>query len=182
MAKTAGMDPVDEAASGYLPGTAPYRRVVGALFAAGLATFSLLYSTQALLPRLSAHFEVSTASSTLSLSFTTLGLGVALLVAGPISDVTGRTRLIHASLAASAAVAFACAFAPSWSTLLVLRLLEGIALAGLPAVATAYLREELDPSAHGRAAGLYLVVSVVTNGREDWSFGLGRAQFLEGDL
>jgi phenylpyruvate tautomerase PptA (4-oxalocrotonate tautomerase family) len=27
-----------------------------------------------------------------------------------------------------------------------------------------------------------LVVSVVTNGREDWSFGLGRAQFLEGDL
>jgi phenylpyruvate tautomerase PptA (4-oxalocrotonate tautomerase family) len=27
-----------------------------------------------------------------------------------------------------------------------------------------------------------LVISVVTNGREDWSFGLGRAQFLEGDL
>jgi hypothetical protein len=27
-----------------------------------------------------------------------------------------------------------------------------------------------------------LIVSVVTNGREDWSFGLGRAQFLDGDL
>lgn len=27
-----------------------------------------------------------------------------------------------------------------------------------------------------------LVVSVVANGRQDWSFGLGRAQFLEGDL
>ena len=27
-----------------------------------------------------------------------------------------------------------------------------------------------------------LVVSVVANSREDWSFGLGRAQFLEGDL
>jgi phenylpyruvate tautomerase PptA (4-oxalocrotonate tautomerase family) len=27
-----------------------------------------------------------------------------------------------------------------------------------------------------------LIVSVVANGREDWSFGLGRAQFLEGDL
>ena len=27
-----------------------------------------------------------------------------------------------------------------------------------------------------------LVVSVVGNGREDWSFGLGRAQFLDGDL
>ena len=27
-----------------------------------------------------------------------------------------------------------------------------------------------------------LVISVATNTREDWSFGLGRAQFLEGDL
>lgn len=27
-----------------------------------------------------------------------------------------------------------------------------------------------------------LIVSVTPNGREDWSFGLGRAQFLEGDL
>jgi phenylpyruvate tautomerase PptA (4-oxalocrotonate tautomerase family) len=27
-----------------------------------------------------------------------------------------------------------------------------------------------------------LVVSVAANGRGDWSFGLGRAQFLEGDL
>lgn len=27
-----------------------------------------------------------------------------------------------------------------------------------------------------------LIVSVAANGREDWSFGLGRAQFLEGDL
>ena len=27
-----------------------------------------------------------------------------------------------------------------------------------------------------------LVVSIMSNGRQDWSFGLGRAQFLEGDL
>jgi phenylpyruvate tautomerase PptA (4-oxalocrotonate tautomerase family) len=27
-----------------------------------------------------------------------------------------------------------------------------------------------------------LIVSIVSNGRQDWSFGLGRAQFLEGDL
>ena len=27
-----------------------------------------------------------------------------------------------------------------------------------------------------------LIVSVLGNNREDWSFGLGRAQFLEGDL
>ena len=141
---------------GHLPATAAYRRVVAALFAAGLATFTLLYSTQAILPQLSARFGVSTEGSTLTVSLTTLGLGGALLFAGPVSDRRGRTGLIHLSLAASGLIAVACAFAPNWTTLLALRLLEGVALAGLPAVATAYLREELHPSAQARAAGLYI--------------------------
>jgi MFS transporter, YNFM family, putative membrane transport protein len=145
-----------ETTGGHLPGTAAYRRVVGALFAAGVATFALLYSTQAILPELAAQFDVSTASSTLTVSLTTLGLGVALLVAGPASDVAGRTTFIHLSLTASAVVAVGCAIAPTWSTLVGLRLLAGVALAGLPAVATAYLREELHPSSHARAAGLYI--------------------------
>jgi YNFM family putative membrane transporter len=147
---------VDTAVEGHLPGSPAYRRVVTALFAAGVATFALLYSTQALLPELAEEFEVSTAQSTLSLSLTTVGLGLALLVAGPLSDVVGRTGLIHLSLTASGVVAAACALAPSWSALLALRLLEGITLAGLPAVATAYMREELHPSTHARAAGLYV--------------------------
>ncbi len=141
---------------GHLPGTAAYRRIVGALFAAGVATFALLYSTQAILPELADRFGVSSAGSTLTVSLTTLGLGLALLVAGPASDMAGRTAFIHLSLAASAVVAAACALAPTWSTLLALRLLAGVALAGLPAVATAYLREELHPSSHARAAGLYI--------------------------
>ncbi|HET9172974.1 MAG TPA: MFS transporter [Actinospica sp.] len=141
---------------GHPPSTAAYRRVVAALFAAGLATFTLLYSTQAILPQLGERFGVSTEGSTLTVSLTTLGLGAALLFAGPISDRRGRTGLIHCSLAASGLIAVACAFAPNWTALLALRLLEGVALAGLPAVATAYLREELHPSAQARAAGLYI--------------------------
>ena len=45
---------------------------------------------------------------------------------------------------------------PSWHWLLGLRLLEGVALAGLPAVAMAYLREEIDADHHARATGLYI--------------------------
>lgn len=141
---------------GHAPGSSEYRRISLALFIAGLATFALLYSTQALLPELASAFDVSTGASTLTVSLTTLGLGVALLVAGPASDRLGRTRFIHVSLAASTVAAAACALAPTWHSLLVLRLVEGIALAGLPAVATAYLREELHPSSHARAAGLYV--------------------------
>ncbi len=146
---------------GHRPGSGEYRRISGALFAAGLATFALLYSTQALLPELAKAFAVSATRSTLSLSLTTGGLALALLVAGPLSDVIGRTRLIHVSLSASTLVAAACAVAPTWEALLGLRLLEGVALAGLPAVATAYLREELHPSTHARAAGLYVAGTAV---------------------
>ncbi|MFA6576960.1 MAG: MFS transporter, partial [Nocardioides sp.] len=120
----------DRAFEGHLPGSPEYRRVVAALVAAGVATFALLWSTQALLPELATEFGVSSAQSTLSLSLTTLGLGAALLVAGPWSDVVGRTRMIHLSLTASALVGLACAFAPTWSALLVLRFLQGVALAG----------------------------------------------------
>ena len=141
---------------GYRLGQPGYRRIAVALFAAGVATFALLYSTQALLPELARSFHVSAAQTTLSVSLTTAGLGLALLAAGPASEVLGRTGLIRCSVNASGVVALACAVAPRWSWLLALRLLQGVVLAGLPAAATAYLREELDPGSYARAAGLYI--------------------------
>lgn len=160
-----------------------------ALFAAGVATFALLYSTQALLPELARAFHVSAGQSTLSLSLATAALGAALLVTGPVSEMAGRTRLIHFSLIASAAVALACAFAPSWDALLVLRLAQGITLAGLPAVATAYLREETHPTAYARAAGLYIggtalggmtgrLITGAVAGAAGWRWALAAAALL----
>jgi YNFM family putative membrane transporter len=141
---------------GYRAGEPGYRRIGVALFAAGVATFALLYSTQAVLPELAASFHVTPARSAWSLSLATVGLGAALLVTGPMSERIGRTRLIHLSLWLSGLVGLACAVAPGWHVLLGLRLAQGVALAGLPAVATAYLREELHASTHARAAGLYI--------------------------
>jgi YNFM family putative membrane transporter len=60
------------------------------------------------------------------------------------------------SLACSSLLGLAGALAPSYTMLLVLRALEGLALAGLPAVAMAYLAEEVHPSALGGAVGLYI--------------------------
>ncbi|MBU2664156.1 MFS transporter [Actinoplanes bogorensis] len=133
-----------------------HRRVCWALFAAGVATFAALYSTQALLPLLATEFGVTPGQSSWSLSMATIGLGATLLVTGPLSERFGRTRLIHLSVTLSALIGLACAIAPGWHALLVLRLLQGIALAGLPAVATAYLREELPASITGRVTGLYI--------------------------
>ena len=125
-------------------------------FLAGLATFALLYDTQPVLPQISAHYGLRPDQAALSMSISTIGLALALLIVGPISEVRGRTRIIFISLFAAGAVAICVGLAPTWELMLLLRLIQGISVAGLPAVAMAYLTEEVHRSAQARAAGLYI--------------------------
>ena len=126
--------PPPPTAGGHRPGSPAYRRISWALFLAGLATFAMIYTTQPLLPELSRAFALTPAQSALSVSTTTFALGLALLVVGPSSEVLGRTRVMHVSLFASSVVTILTALSPSWTVLLVLRTLLGLAVAGLPAV------------------------------------------------
>ena len=141
---------------GYRSGDAGFRRLAAALFAAGLGTFALLYATQALLPVLARDFGVSPAMSALTLAVTTAAVGVGLLPAAWLSDAVGRTTVMGWSLTLSSSLGLLSALAPSFGVLLALRALEGLALAGLPAVAMAYLTEEVHPEALGGAVGLYI--------------------------
>ncbi len=102
-----------------------FRRAAVALFAAGLATFALLFSPQALLPLLSERFDVTPAAAALVLAVTTAALGLSLVPAGWLADTHGRTRVMGWSLLASALLGLACAAAPSFAALLVLRALQG---------------------------------------------------------
>ena len=137
-------------------GTPAYWRASVALLFAGYATFSLLYCVQPLLPAFSEAFGVSPAQSSLSLSLTTAALAVAVFIAGFVSEGWSRHRLMTASLTLSAVLTLAVAFTPHWHPLLVLRTLEGLALGGVPAVAMAYLAEEVHPDGLGLAMGLYV--------------------------
>jgi YNFM family putative membrane transporter len=137
-------------------GTQAYRRANSALFAAGFATFSSLYSVQPLMPVFSRHFGVSPAVSSLSLSVSTGVLAFTLLIAGLMSAAIDRKRLMTLSLLASATLSVVAGLAPGWITLLTARALEGIALGGVPALAIAYLSEEVRPADLGTATGLYI--------------------------
>lgn len=137
-------------------GTPAFRRTNLAMFAAGFSTFALLYSVQPLLPLFAAEFELSATASSLAMSVTTAMLAVAMLVASSLSDVWGRKPVMVVSLLASALLTLAAAFAPSWTALVVLRALLGLALSGLPAVAMAYVGEEMHPKSIGLAMGLYI--------------------------
>lgn len=137
-------------------GTPAYRRISLALFLAGFATFSLLYCVQPVLPELAAHFSLSPAGSSLALSVSTGSLAVAIFAAGALSQGRDKRRLMFASMALAALCNLLAALAPAWGALLAARALEGVLLGGVPAVAMAYLSEEIHPRGLGFAMGLYI--------------------------
>ncbi|BBE71618.1 inner membrane transport protein YnfM [Pleomorphomonas sp. SM30] len=142
-------------------GTPAFRRLNAGLFAAGFATFALLYSVQPLLPLFADEFGTGAAGASLALSLSTGTLAVALLVASSLSEVTGRKPVMLAALFSSAILTLAVALADDWSVLLALRAATGLALSGLPAVAMAFLVDEVDRPAVGRAMGLYIGGSAI---------------------
>ena len=137
-------------------GTPAYRRISLALVLAGFATFSLLYCVQPVLPELAAHFGLGAANSSFALSVSTGCLAVAIFVAGALSEGRDKRRLMFASMALAALCNLGAALAPSWGLLLTARALEGILLGGVPAVAMAYLSDEIHPRGLGFAMGLYV--------------------------
>ena len=137
-------------------GSREYLRVSVALFLAGFATFSLLYCVQPLLPELAATFAVSPAQSALALSVSTGCLAISIVLAGALSEGLGRRKLMFISMALAALCNLVASYLPQWHALLAARALEGILLGGVPAVAMAYLSEEIDPKGLGFAMGLYV--------------------------
>ena len=135
-------------------GTPVFRRTALALAAAGFSTFAVLYAVQPLLPIYADDFGVSPAASSLALSLPCGLLAVALLVVSPLSEIWGRKPVMLASLVASALLTVVAALVPGWYGFLALRALTGLTASGLPAVAMAYLAEEMDAKAIGLSMGL----------------------------
>ncbi|MFI1245977.1 MFS transporter [Streptomyces anulatus] len=138
------------------PGRPGYRRMSLALFAAGVAAFALLYSTQALLPAVSASFDASAGQASWTVSAATGALALFVLPLSALSERFGRRQMMTASLAVAVLVGLLVPFAPSMGALIALRAVQGAALAGLPASAMAYLAEEVRPKALIAAIGLFV--------------------------
>mgnify|MGYP005817409353 CR=1 FL=1 len=137
-------------------GTASFRRANLALFCAGFITFVTLYDVQPLLPLFSREFGVSPAIGSLPLSISTCALAIGMLIAGTISETLGRKQVMSVSLFLTSLLAILTFFSHGFGSLLVLRLVQGCVLAGVPSVAMAYLGEEMDARSIGAAMGLYI--------------------------
>jgi YNFM family putative membrane transporter len=137
------------------------RRVRLGLFAAGLATFALLYTPQPLLPLLSGAFRASPAGASVAMSAGTAALALAIIPVSSLSEVCGRRAVMTVSVLAAAVLGLAAAASVNLTMLIAVRVLQGFALAGVPATAMAYLAEEVDRSHLGRAMGLYVAGNAI---------------------
>jgi MFS transporter, YNFM family, putative membrane transport protein len=137
-------------------GSPAFRRITIALFCAGLSTFTALYAVQAVLPSLSASFHLSPTQASLAVSVATGALALGVLPLTAVSEVVGRTSVMTVALFSSAALSVLIALSPNFTVMLVLRAAEGLALAGIQAVAMSYLAEELHRDSLGSAMGLYV--------------------------
>lgn len=113
------------------PGRPGYRRMSFALFAAGVATFALLYSTQALLPAVSASFGATAGQASWTVSAATGALALCVLPMSALSERFGRRQMMTASLTVAVTVGLFVPFAPSLGWLIALRAVQGAALIGL---------------------------------------------------
>ena len=142
--------------TGHRRGSPGYRGVLVGLAAAGVATFAQLYSLQGVLPELAAGMHISASSAALTVSAATLGLAVAVIPWSAAADRFGRLPVMRAAILAAVVLGLAVPFSPGLPALLGLRFLEGVALGGIPAVALAYLSEEVSRLHAAVAAGTYV--------------------------
>jgi YNFM family putative membrane transporter len=138
------------------PATFAFWRGTLALCLGSFMVFANLYVTQPLLPMISAHFEVSPLQASASFTITTFTLGISLLLYGPLSDAIGRKGIMLLTMVGITLTTACLAGLSNYHSLLVLRALQGFFLAGLPAIAVAYMSDEFNADALMIGVGVYI--------------------------
>ncbi|WP_180008103.1 MULTISPECIES: MFS transporter [unclassified Acinetobacter] len=137
-------------------GTRPFLAILFSLFLAGFAIFSSLYCVQPMMPIFANFFHVSPTHSSFPLSFSTIALAIGLLFTGLISDRFGRKPVMVTALFLAASLSIISSIFPLWEIFLLNRVLIGLSVSGVAAVAMTYIGEEIEQKDIGFAMGLYI--------------------------
>jgi YNFM family putative membrane transporter len=126
-----------------------------------VAIFTLVYAVQGLLPALAAEFAVTPAMASLALSATTGALALAVVPLSAVAESWGRARVMSVALTVSAVLALLAPLAPTFGVLVLVRALQGVTLAAIPALAMAHVTAEVAPRHLGGAVGLLIAGNTV---------------------
>lgn len=113
-----------------------------AVFLLGTCALLNLYSTQPILKEVGAWAAVSDSTAAWTVSIGTLGVAFMAPIAGAISDRIGRKQVMLRAIVVLAIGAALCLVAPNFTTLLLLRFVQGLAVPFIFAVAVAYVADE----------------------------------------
>ncbi len=137
-------------------GSKSFTAILWSLFFAGFASFSSLYCVQPMMPIFAKFFQVTPTHSSFPLSFSTVALAIGLLFTGLISDRFGRKPIMVCALFLVSILLLISASFPIWEIFLSTRILIGLAVSGVAAVAMTYIGEEIAQKDIGFAMGLYI--------------------------
>lgn len=141
---------------GYRIGDSQFWKIIISLGFGSMFIFASMYAVQPLLPVFTEEFDIPVSYASLSLSMTTVGLIIGLIVLGFFSDRNGRSHYIKLSLAGSMIPFFLMTLSDSFLVIIILRCIQGFALAGVPAAALAYINEEIHQQYTSVATALYI--------------------------
>ncbi len=141
---------------GYTIRDSQFWRIISSLGIGSLFIFSAMYAVQPLLPVFTEEFDIPVSFASLSLSMSTLGLIIGLIVLGFFSDRNGRGLYIKLSLIGSVIPFLLMPLTDSFLVIIILRFIQGFALAGVPAAALAYINEEIHKQFASFATALYI--------------------------
>ena len=106
-------------------------------------------------PFLTAHFNLGDWSLGIAFSSLLFGCVIGSAVAGRVTDLLGRRRLLLWVALAFAVTSIATGLAPNFSAFLIARFLGGVAVGGVSVLSPMYIAEIAPPTLRGRLGALY---------------------------
>ena len=122
-----------------------------------------LFATQAILPSLARHYNVTPAAMGFAVNASTMGMAIAGLVVGFFSQHIDRRRAILLSLAILAIPTTLLSVAPNLTVFTILRVIQGLCMASAFALTLAYLGEQCSSMDAGGAFAAYITGNVASN-------------------
>lgn len=122
-----------------------------------------LFATQAILPSLTRHYDVTPAAMGFAVNASTFGMAVASLVVGFFSPQINRRTGILLSLTLLAIPTSLLASAPNLAVFTALRVAQGLCMASAFALTLAYLGEQCSAMDAGGAFAAYITGNVASN-------------------
>jgi MFS transporter, YNFM family, putative membrane transport protein len=122
-----------------------------------------LFATQAILPSLTRHYNVTPAAMSFAVNASTMGMAVAGLLIGFFSQHIERRLGIVLSLALLAIPTSLLAVAPNLTVFTILRIMQGLCMASAFALTLAYLGEQCSAMDAGGAFAAYITGNVASN-------------------